>query len=215
MWLASSVESGAEVMYTYGIHPLGILVKFAYSKICGYRRETSTPGKLVSLHSLSGGVVLRYSYSFFGIIFFTLLALTLPQRAMPSSDKGVSGDTSPGDHSPDEEGRRYEVLALDEGTGRGVLMDVAGATVVLRQDEETPDGLRLRSVAHGLGLIDVRYKSSGEVIAYRIALGETVHIRPLPEHRSGGTRAVAIPLQDIPPGIRTGAKENPQKSAQD
>ncbi len=109
---------------------------------------------------------------------------------------------------------RYELLAVDQSAGRAVLMDVAGATIVLELDAETVEGLRLRSVAVGSALLDVRFKSSGDVIAYRIALGETVRIRPPAEQRSGGVRVIAVPLKVVPPEVRTGAKD-PSSSAQD
>jgi hypothetical protein len=98
--------------------------------------------------------------------------------------------------------RHIELLALDERTGRAVLMDVAGATSVLQLEEESSDGLCLKSLAGEAALIEVRFKSSGEVIAYRIRLGERVHIRPPPEDRSGGISVIAVS-----PEVRTGVKE--------
>lgn len=127
---------------------------------------------------------------------------------------GVALAVQAGTRAGDGE-RRYELVALDERAGRAVLMDVAGATEVLRVDEETRDGLRLKSVANGSVLLDVRFKSSGEVIGYRIALGETVSIRPLPEHRSGGVRVISAPLEAATPAVRTGDKEPPPPSARD
>ena len=135
----------------------------------------------------------------FAVLLCVVAALIAPVRAAPQSGEGE---------------RRYALLAVDERAGRAVLMDVAGATVVLRLDEETRDGLRLKSVAGGSALLDVRFKSSGDVIAYRIALGETVRIRPLPEQRSGGVRVIAVPLDVEPPEVQTGAKD-PSSSAQD
>jgi len=99
--------------------------------------------------------------------------------------------------------RHYELIAVDERAGRAVLMDVAGATVVLHRDVETADGLRLKSVSAGSALLEVRFKSPGDVIAYRITLGETVRIHALPEQRSGGMRVIAIS-----PVAPTGAKES-------
>ncbi len=110
--------------------------------------------------------------------------------------------------------RRYELLAVDQSAGRAVLIDVAGATIVLELDAETLEGLRLRSVAGGTVLLDVRFKSSGDVIAYRIALGETVRVRSPADQRSGGVRVIALPLEVVPPEVRTGAKD-PSSSAQD
>ncbi len=98
--------------------------------------------------------------------------------------------------------RQIELVALDERTGRAVLIDVAGATSMLQLDEESSDGLRLKSLAGAAALIEVRFKSSGEVIAYRIRLGERVHIRPPQEDRSGGISVIAVS-----PEVRTGVKE--------
>lgn len=102
-----------------------------------------------------------------------------------------------------------ELLALDERAGRAVFMDVAGATSVLLLDEENQDGVRLRSVVDGSALIEVRFKDSGEVIAYRIRLGERVHIRPPQQHRSGGVSVIAVS-----PEVRTGVKA-PSSPAKD
>lgn len=118
------------------------------------------------------------------VFLFALFALGLTQQAM-------------GQSSADE--RRYELIAVDERAGRAALMDVAGATVVLHRDAETPDGLRLKSVSAESALLEVRFKSPGEVIAYRIAVGETVRIHPLPEQRSGGLRVIAV-SPEVPPG---------------
>jgi hypothetical protein len=106
-------------------------------------------------------------------------------------------------------GRQIELVALDERTGRAVLMDVAGVTSVLQIEKESSDGLRLKSLAGEAALIEVRFKSSGDVIAYRIRLGERVHIRPPQEDRSGGISVIAVS-----PEVRTGVKE-PSSSAKD
>jgi hypothetical protein len=105
--------------------------------------------------------------------------------------------------------RQIELVALDERTGRAVLMDVAGATSVLQIEKESSDGLRLKSLAGEAALIEVRFKSSGDVIAYRIRLGERVHIRPPQDDRSGGISVIAVS-----PEVRTGVKE-PSSSAKD
>lgn len=90
------------------------------------------------------------------------------------------------------------------------MLDVAGATVVLRIDEETPDGLRLKSARDGTAVLDVRYQESGDVIAYRVRLGEAFEIRPLLEIRSGGVQTIAVT-----PEVRTGAKESNSTPAKD
>lgn len=144
-------------------------------------------------------MIQRSDLSVCGAVCFAICGLLLPLGAMSKAAEAE---------------RRYELLAVDQSAGRAVMMDVAGATIVLELEEETLEGLRLRSVAGGAVLLDVRFKSSGDVIAYRIALGETVRIRPPAEHRSGGVRVIAVPLEVMPPEVRTGAKD-PSSSAQD
>jgi hypothetical protein len=125
---------------------------------------------------------------------FSILALAFPQLALART-----GDVD----------RELELLALDDRVGRAVFMDAAGATSMLRLDQETTDGLRLRSVADGTALIEVRFKESGDLIAYRIRLGERVHIRPPQEDRSDGVSVIAVS-----PEVRTGVKD-PSSSAKD
>jgi hypothetical protein len=128
------------------------------------------------------------------VVVFSILAVAFPRLALARVD---------------DVDRELELLALDDRAGRAVFMDVAGATSVLLLDAENSDGLRLRSVADGTALIEVRFKESGDLIAYRIRLGERVHIRPPQEHRSGGISVISVS-----PEVRPGVK-GPSSSAKD
>jgi hypothetical protein len=114
-----------------------------------------------------------------------------------------------GTASPVETGSEIELLALDERGGRAVIMDVAGATSVLQLDNESRDGLHLKSVAGETALIELRFKASGETVAYRLRAGERVRIRPPQEDRSGGISVIAVS-----PEVRTGVKDS-SSSAKD
>jgi hypothetical protein len=139
--------------------------------------------------------VIRYTDALMlRVAVFSILAVAFPQLALARVD---------------DVDRELELLALDDREGRAVFMDVAGATSVLLLDEENSDGVRLRSVADGTALIEVRFKESGDSIAYRIRLGERVHIRPPQENRSGGVSVIAVS-----PEVRTGVKD-PSSSAKD
>jgi hypothetical protein len=111
--------------------------------------------------------------------------------------------------SPVESSGEIELLAIDDRAGRAVIIDAAGATSVLHLDKESRDGLLLKSVADEMALIEVRHESSGEVIAYRIRLGERVRFRPPQEVESGGTSVIAVS-----PEVRTGVKDS-SSSAKD
>ena len=87
-------------------------------------------------------------------------------------------------------GADYELVAVDQSSGRAVLVDGNGVEVVLAVDVENADGLRLKSVSRDAVLLDVRFKSSGEVNAYRIGIGQSVRVRAPSAHRRGGIRVV-------------------------
>ncbi len=86
----------------------------------------------------------------------------------------------------------FELIGLDERAGRAVLLSESAQTIVLQRDEETTEGIRLKSVANGAVLIDVRDGASGEIIAYRIRLGETFRIRPLRKQDGQDVQVIAI-----------------------
>lgn len=92
--------------------------------------------------------------------------------------------------SQPEPAMQYELIALDAEAGQAVLMTAQGDTELLHLDHETADGLRLTAVSAETALIEVRHKTAGEIIAYRIGLGETVLIRPLPKQNAGGVRVI-------------------------
>jgi hypothetical protein len=85
----------------------------------------------------------------------------------------------------------FELVGLDERAGRAVLLNESAQIIVLELDEESADGLLLRAVADGSALLDVRHASTGEVIAYRIRLGETLRVRPLREQGGQDVQVIA------------------------
>ncbi len=85
----------------------------------------------------------------------------------------------------------FELIGLDERAGRAVLLNESAQTIVLELDEESADGLLLKAVADGSALLDVRHASTGEVIAYRIRLGETLRVRALREQGGQDVQVIA------------------------
>lgn len=100
------------------------------------------------------------------------------------------GSAAPAWSQPEGDVRRLELIALDGEAGQAVLMTAQGDTELLRLDHETADGLRLTAVSTETALIEVRHKTAGEIVAYRVRLGESLTIRPLPKQSAGGVRVI-------------------------
>ncbi|MGE3297964.1 MAG: hypothetical protein AB7I68_11525 [Porticoccaceae bacterium] len=92
--------------------------------------------------------------------------------------------------SQPEPEQQYELIALDVEADRAVLMKAGGNTESLGLDQESADGLRLTALSAEWAWIEVRHQAAGEIVAYRVRLGESLTIRPLPKQSAGGVRVI-------------------------
>ena len=99
--------------------------------------------------------------------------------------------------------RHLELVAMDERTGRAVLIDATGATHILQLHGPETAGIRLRAMAGNTALLDVRDAATDARFAYRIVLGETLKIRAGTEMSSASSTVVVSPAAD------DGARQSP------